>query len=970
MGPPRASFPIVVAAILVLGAITGAIVLEFGPSSAHAQTPHPGESRAAGSRAGTAPAEIDRSATPLPQGQVAFGVNETLVLRTGQLLPGNVRNVTNVNYPLAVSLDNESDELAVAGSQSENVAFLSSENGSAVVALGTGFEPSALAFDPDSNETFVANTGSNNVSVISDTDHEVLASIPVGESPDALAVDSTWEELFVANLNNASVSVISIGSDSVVATIAVGEAPEYLTVASAGGEVFVGSGVTDNISVISVQTDSVVATLPLGTSMDGFAFDAADDHVFASLGSIGEVVVMSASTNRILGNVSSGLAFPYWMVFDAGTDQLYVSEWFGGTVAVLSGTTYSVVATISTGRYPGPLVYDPAHSTVDLLLPYQNAIAAISDTTDRVLWSQILGTTLDGLVYAEDSGAVYAANFASGNVTEIDPVTGSVIGHLGVGEGASTLFEDTKRGELFVLNEGAENLTVLNESTGRSVGYVSATAIPTTAGYAAATSNLYLATFPSTSFTVLSDTSYDTVATIPDLCFESEFVDLPGPEEMAVLQQAQGGNTIGDVLIVSEANGAQIANLTVGQLPNSGAYDPSLSELFVTNEESNDVSILSIASDSVVGSIDVGNAPGGLAYDPSTSELFVANEGSNDVSVISTISDQVIATVPVGLGPAQVAFDPISGTVFVGDGGSGTVSVLAPLPGYYLDNVSLTVDPATCGPAQFNYTTTARATVVSGDYFASVSACDDRPFAGWTSSGGVQVGSPSSLSTLVAVTGSGSLTAHFGALPPNEYTVLFEQAGLPPTARWSVDLGGTVVTGAGTTLGFDVPNGTYTYQVTGPSGYRVSPDQGMLTVDGSLTTLPVTFEPVRYTVLFDESGLPAGAAWGISINGSDLLGASTSLSELVAPGTYAWSAEPVAGYNASPAAGTVSVGNANVTVNLAWSHQPSGPGVVSTTPSTTLPWTLIIALIVVGVGVMVVAVWAVVRKRPRSGPPP
>ena len=73
------------------------------------------------------------------------------------------------------------------------------------------------------------------------------------------------------------------------------------------------------------------------------------------------------------------------------------------------------------------------------------------------------------------------------------------------------------------------------------------------------------------------------------------------------------------------------------------------------------------------------------------------------------------------------------------------------------------------------------------------------------------------------------------------YSVTFTETGLPSGSSWAVAIGSTGEYSAGGSIGFDEPNGTYSFSVFGPSGYRASPSSGTVTVSGSSVTITMTF---------------------------------------------------------------------------------------------------------------------------------
>lgn len=72
------------------------------------------------------------------------------------------------------------------------------------------------------------------------------------------------------------------------------------------------------------------------------------------------------------------------------------------------------------------------------------------------------------------------------------------------------------------------------------------------------------------------------------------------------------------------------------------------------------------------------------------------------------------------------------------------------------------------------------------------------------------------------------------------YTVSFSQTGLPSGATWTVWVGNVETNGTGATINVPLINGTWTYGVTVPSGYTVSPSGGSFVVNGAPYSVAVT----------------------------------------------------------------------------------------------------------------------------------
>lgn len=181
------------------------------------------------------------------------------------------------------------------------------------------------------------------------------------------------------------------------------------------------------------------------------------------------------------------------------------------------------------------------------------------------------------------------------------------------------------------------------------------------------------------------------------------------------------------------------------------------------------------------------------------------------------------------------------------------------------------------------------------------------------------------------VAGSGSTNGTFtltGAsltVPLRFYPVTFQETGLASGTGWSVTI--NAVTGGATTasIGFSLANGTYSFGVSAIPGYSVSPASGQITVKGAAVAKSIVFTPIRatYPVNFTETGLPSGTSWSVTLNGTLLHSTGTSVATVEPNGTYPYTVGAVAGYGATPASGSVTVGGTSVSVAITFSPVPS-----------------------------------------------
>ncbi len=168
----------------------------------------------------------------------------------------------------------------------------------------------------------------------------------------------------------------------------------------------------------------------------------------------------------------------------------------------------------------------------------------------------------------------------------------------------------------------------------------------------------------------------------------------------------------------------------------------------------------------------------------------------------------------------------------------------------------------------------------------------------------------------VTVAGATTVALDFTSTAAPTYAVTVEETGLASGTPWSATFNGVELTAtAPAPITFTVPAGSYAYTIGAVAGFASSPSASTEVVSGP-ATIDVTFTssaPPTYAVTIEESGLASGTSWGAVFDGVAASGSSpATLGFTVAAGSYAFQIDPVAGYNASITAGTVSVAGAYV----------------------------------------------------------
>jgi DNA-binding beta-propeller fold protein YncE len=269
-----------------------------------------------------------------------------------------------------------------------------------------------------------------------------------------------------------------------------------------------------------------------------------------------------------------------------------------------------------------------------------------------------------------------------------------------------------------------------------------------------------------------------------------------------------------------------------------------------------------------------------------------------------------------GSEPYTITVDPQNGNAFVGNYASDNVTVLGPYGGE--KGLSVTAGVGVFGSAYDPLNGNVYVASFSSDLVTTINASSAKGTGGYTvGSGPVAVDvNPVSGVVYVADYDSGSLTL---LTPTTTHKVTFTETALPKGKYWSVAFAGSLMRTTGSSVTFDVADGSYTYLVSGPSGYRVSglaPEATIVVLGGNVAKT-VTFVPgTTYSLTFNEKGLAAGTSWCVTI-GSKVCTTSSSLSfKNLSKGWYAFQVNRVTGYTGVPPSGVSHIAGSAVKVSV------------------------------------------------------
>jgi len=781
----------------------------------------------------------------------------------------------------------------------------------------------------------VANAGSSNLTVINASTNQVLVpSIGVGTEPERIAYDPSSRDLYVTNRGSNNVTVVNGATNKVVVpSIGVGSEPFGVTYDPANGYLYVVNFGSNNVTVINSTTNEVlVPSIAVGTSPLGVVYDPPNRFLYV--------------TNQVSGNLTvingNGLIESDWKVAPT------YAETFTET-GLTSGLSWNVTLHGQTQRAvaPASVVFSEPNGTYgytmtgpfgwQLVQPTATGTVTVAGAPNSVVVPSIeVGAEPEGVGYDPSNGDVYVTNFLSNTVTVISGVSDTVVvPSIGVGGNPLGIAYDESNGDLYVANANSDNVTVINGTTNEVlVPSIGAGANPFGIAYDPSNRDLYVTNFESNNVTVINGATNTVV--VPSIGVGANPFGVAYDPSNGDIYVTNAGSD--DVTVIDGAtNQVLVPSIGVGTEPEGVAYDPSNGNLYVTDRDSNNVTVINGTSDQVlVSSIGVATAPIGIAFDPSNGDLYVVNSFSNNVSVIDGATNTVgPSSIGVGTDPVAVMYDPSNGELYVTNletynvtmiNGNGLlVSDWKVAPTYSVTFTesglpsstpwSVTLD----GVLHTSNTSTITVSEPNGTYPYVV-----EPVSGYTAnqtSGSVSVSGQPAARTIAFTPTSG----------PGHYPVTFDESGLPEGTTWMVQLGTASNSSSSESIGFFDPNGTYAYTVEPVSGYAANPARGSVTVAGRSVSQDISFSsvpgPGQYVVTFEESGLPGGTSWGVTLNGSLLASSSPSINFTERNGSFAFEVASVTGYVASPGTGWANVTGADLVESIQFRT-------VTTTPPT------------------------------------
>jgi len=305
----------------------------------------------------------------------------------------------------------------------------------------------------------------------------------------------------------------------------------------------------------------------------------------------------------------------------------------------------SVIATIPVYRTPLDFAFNTVNDQVYLGHASTGLMSVIDGTSNTVIKTiPVPHTYLYGLAYNPTNQRVYVANDTGpvGSVAVIEPLTGTLVKSIPVGDSPVQALYNPFNGFIYVTITNSKRVDVIDPSTNSVIKNIPVGFQPVGMAYNSNNHNIYVANSlqASSSVSVIDTSSNNVIKTIPiagspwRIAFNSNsgnlYVTLIGAKNVAVIDGST--NTFIKIIpmpVLPPYPGSSFQT-SVGSID----YNPVNNFVYVSHINSEYVTGIDPTTDTVTKTIKVGHNPFTIGYHPNNHNMYVANIDSNTTSVI------------------------------------------------------------------------------------------------------------------------------------------------------------------------------------------------------------------------------------------------------------------------------------------------------------------------------------------------
>lgn len=324
---------------------------------------------------------------------------------------------------------------------------------------------------------YVTNGNSNTVSVLDLVNLRSDRTLRVGENPTGIAVNPKRNEVYAVNTRSGTVTVIDTATNTVVSTIGVHRQPYFISVDAEGGRAYVANAGSNSVSVIDLDRRREIAAVGTG-EQPGLARISPDMRsvVVSNRGS-GSVSIYDAapyaSPNVPLRenpeNPPAGPPLKFRSTFSGCPDATDIAILPDSSKAFIACSGGHQVMVVALAAAPGswPARQDPGA------------------TSDHLLTMLDVGDAPVHLAMKPDGGEIFASNFDSDSISEIDTWNNQVLGTYMIGTKPVHGIITHDNSTLWVANFGSDLISIYSIDDGQLITTVHTGSAPDALAFSA-----------------------------------------------------------------------------------------------------------------------------------------------------------------------------------------------------------------------------------------------------------------------------------------------------------------------------------------------------------------------------------------------------------------------------------------------------------------------------------------------------
>lgn len=748
-------------------------------------------------------------------------------------------------------------------------------------------------------------------------------------TPVASVYDSSNGYVYVLNYNSGNISIFDPLTDHLIGSISGLSNPFDGIYNPSNGYIYVAG--SSGVSVINPGTSTVISTIACGNlnsyigngnTVSTISYDSRNSTIFVANMYSHNVSVISSTTNTVVEtfNFTNASAEPNAVAYDPSNNMVYITDYYLHLLYIYNGTTYTQVTNITLpGNTDGASVfYDPAGNSI-LIGTQTYLILYILNTASNAFSSISTPGTPYSMQYDPANNTMLISLYG-GRVVQVLDSANRIAGNITVNQTGQSFTFAGLRTQYMLFDLNTYNaVSVFNASTGSFVNEFLFTAQPSASAYDPATKNLYVTDSASNAVYVINSTTNQTVKTI--------FL----PENPGAIIYDPGNGMIyaaGNYMTeIDPLTNTIVSSIYLPRLPSVVAmtYDPATELIYTANDGNFSISAFNTSSGTFPFTYHMtySSFPSGIVYDPADGYIYTDGFIDNTIYILSPSNLALVTTIYLGSGsfPAQAAYDALTGEVYFCSEANGKLFVVA---GTGVAAVVTSVGGTTS--AMFNpsnnlmyvsgntlingnaslyvinaYTNNVISTITIGNFLGSLTYSE-------------------ASKTLYATDQVGLGIYLIDGFAPTNYTVYFNETGLPAGTQWYVNLStGSSLSGTGSTHSLGMPNGTYYYTISSANRNYGAPG-GSIFITAANLDVGVAFSSTKYAVTFNATGLPSGSLWWANVTGH--AAASTTSGKItfsLVDGSYSYNlSSENKTYAPSTVSGTFSVDNRNLELNVSF----------------------------------------------------